>query len=331
MLAGLLYLGSGLGLGAFALVRALSGAQPAEASIAPRDLPWLGAVVFAGGVVAPVLLMLGLTHMPAASASLLLNLEGLATLGIAWLAFHEPVDPRVFLGAMAILAGAALLRFQGGAIGPGPIAPEWGGFAIAGACLCWGIDNNLTRKLSLADPVQLTLIKGLAAGIANLALARSLPGAAWPPAATIALALLVGLLGYGVSLVLFTYALRSLGTARTAAYFATAPFIGSLLAIGLLHEPAGWPFWAAAALMAAGVAVHLLEHHEHPHTHQPMLHTHRHRHDAHHQHSHGPDDPIGEPHVHAHQHEPLEHSHPHLPDLHHRHRHGGSLKTGKGR
>jgi len=315
MLAGLLYLGSGAGLGLFALGRAGLGVKPTEAGIGRRDLPWLALVVLAGGVAAPVLLMVGLSQVSASSASLLLNLEGLATMAIAWLVFHEQLDRRIFAGAMAILLGAALLRFQGGTESVG-----WGGLAIAGACVCWAIDNNLTRKLSFSDPVHLTLTKGLAAGLVNLALAR-LAGAAWPPLVAAAAALLVGFLGYGVSLVLFTHALRHLGTARTAAYFSTAPFIGSLLAILLLHEPAHWQFWIAALLMGSGAVVHLIEQHEHEHLHDPITHAHRHRHDIHHQHTHGPDDPPGEPHVHAHRHEEMQHSHPHLPDIHHRHRH----------
>jgi len=324
MLAGLLYLGSGIGLGVFALGRAGLGLAATEARLGRRDLPWLGLVVLAGGVAAPVLLMLGLSQVSASSASLLLNLEGLATMGIAWLAFHEQLDRRIFAGAMAILLGAALLRFQGGAQSVG-----WGGLAIVGACVCWAIDNNLTRKLSFSDPVDLTVTKGLAAGLVNLLLAR-LAGAAWPAAAAAGAALLVGFFGYGVSLVMFTHALRHLGTARTAAYFSTAPFIGSLLAILLLHEPAHWQFWVAAVLMASGVAVHLIEQHEHEHVHDATTHTHRHRHDSHHQHVHGPDDPAGEPHVHEHTHEEIEHSHPHLPDTHHRHRHRGGEVKAKG-
>jgi drug/metabolite transporter (DMT)-like permease len=321
MLAGLLYLGSGLGLGLFELTRRALGRPQAEAHIGARDLPWLAAVVISGGVAAPVLLMVGLSHSSAAGASLLLNLEGLATMLIAWLFFHEHVDRRILAGALAILLGAALLRWQGAAPSGVESVPTLGLLGIAGACLGWGIDNNLTRKLSFSDPVHLTLIKGLVAGSVNLGLAR-LAGAGWPDAAHVLGALLVGLLGYGVSLVCFTLALRHLGTARSAAYFSTAPFIGSLIAVGLLHEPAPGFFWLAAALMGFGVAMHLIESHAHEHVHEPVFHTHRHRHDAHHQHAHGPDDPPGEPHVHAHQHGPLKHSHPHMPDLHHRHRHG---------
>ncbi len=315
MLAGLLYLGSGLGLGLFALIRHFTQEHPPEASLTRRDLPWLAAVIGAGGIAAPVLLMIGLSQVAAASASLLLNLEGLATMAIAWLAFHEPLDRRLFAGAVAILLGAALLKFQSGAQHFGV-----GSLAIAGACLCWGIDNNLTRKLSFSDPVHLTSIKGFVAGLTNLTLALLTHPAIPPIPATLG-ALVTGLLGYGVSLVLFTLALRHLGTARSAAYFSTAPFIGSIIAVAVLHDPVSAGFWAAALLMAGGVAIHLLESHEHEHEHLEQNHSHRHVHDAHHRHGHSPLDPPGEPHTHAHDHAHMVHAHAHMPDLHHRHRH----------
>ena len=315
LLAGLLYLGSGLGLGALHLAGRLGGRPRAEASLRRRDLPWLALVVLTGGVVAPVLLMAGLTRTAAASAALLLNVESLATLAIAWAVFRENVNRRLMLGALAILAGAVLLSWRGGPSGLG-----LGALAIAGACIGWGVDNNLTRKLSAADPVQIALIKGLAAGAVNLGLALA-HGAAMPSLAQAAAAGVVGFFGYGLSLVLFVLALRHLGAARTGAYFASAPFIGAVLAIALLGEPVTLPLITAAALMAVGLYLHLAERHEHEHLHEAMAHEHSHVHDAHHQHEHGPGDPPGEPHVHAHRHAPLKHSHPHYPDLHHRHRH----------
>ena len=231
LLAGLLYLGSGIGLLAlFGLGRRRGAAGQAHA-FTLRDSAWLGGAIVFGGIIGPVLLMLGLTRTPAASASLLLNLEGLATMTIAWLAFHENVDRRLLLGAFSILAGAALLSWHGaGSLQPGALL-------IAAACLCWGIDNNLTRKLSFADPVQIAMLKGLAAGSFNLALALG-NGASLPPPATVLGACVIGFLGYGVSLAMFVLALRHLGTARAGAYFSMAPFVGAMLAIVLLHEPA---------------------------------------------------------------------------------------------
>jgi drug/metabolite transporter (DMT)-like permease len=316
LLAGLLYLGSGIGLGVLALLRRALGFSPGEAPLRRADLPWLAAVVLTGGVIAPVLLMAGLAQAEATTAALLLNLETVFTLAIAWLVFRENVDRRIALGAGAILAGAALLSWHPDS---GPV-PGWSTLAIAGACLCWAIDNNLTRKLSAADPLRIAGAKGLVAGLVNLGLAL-LQGAVWPNPPTALAAGAVGLLGYGVSLVLFVLALRHLGTARTAAYFSTAPFIGAVVAVALLAEPVTASLVAAAALMGAGLWLHLAERHEHLHQHAPLTHEHRHSHDVHHRHQHGPQDPPGEPHTHAHSHARLTHRHPHYPDLHHRHQH----------
>jgi drug/metabolite transporter (DMT)-like permease len=315
LLAGLLYLGAGIGLGLVSLIRRLRAGSAGEAPLRRGDLPWLALVVLTGGVAGPLLLMVGLATTPASSAALLLNLEGLATLAIAWLVFRESVDRRLLLGAAAILAGAALLSWQGEDAGIG-----LGALAIAGACLAWGIDNNLTRKLAAADPVTIALAKGLAAGATNTALAFAL-GATLPAPATITAAAAVGFLGYGVSLVLFVLALRHIGTARSGAYFSTAPFIGAALAVPLLGEAVTPALAAAALLMAGGVYLHLTERHEHDHTHEEMEHEHRHVHDAHHRHTHGPEDPPGEPHSHRHRHTRLRHRHAHYPDLHHRHTH----------
>ena len=315
LLAGLLYLGSGIGLGLVQVMRKLRGQTMAEAPLRRADLPWLALVVLSGGVAGPVLLMFGLATTAASSASLLLNLEGLATMAIAWLMFRENVDRRLLVGAASILAGAVLLSWQGG---PGGLG--WGAVAIAGACLAWGIDNNLTRRLSAADPVQIALIKGLAAGAVNLALALAI-GTALPSTTAIGGAAVVGFIGYGVSLVMFVLALRHLGAARTAAYFSTAPFVGAVVAIAMFGEPVTARLAGAGLLMAMGLYLHLAERHEHEHRHAALDHEHRHVHDEHHQHQHGPGDPPGEPHAHRHRHLPLVHAHPHYPDLHHRHRH----------
>jgi drug/metabolite transporter (DMT)-like permease len=317
LLAGLLYLGSGAGLAMLHFGRWIVGRRPKEAPLTRGDWRWMALVVLSGGVAGPVLLMLGLTTTPASSAALLLNLEGLATMAIAWLAFRESADRRLLAGAAAILAGALLLSWR--SAGLEPIGT--GAVFIAGACLAWGVDNNLTRKISGSDPVQIAMVKGLVAGAVNLALALS-AGAHLPNARLLAGAGVVGFAGYGVSLVLFVLALRSLGAARTGAYFSTAPFIGALLAILLFGEPVTWRLLVAAALMGAGLHLHLAERHDHEHLHEPMEHEHAHRHDEHHQHAHGSDDPPGEPHSHRHRHERLAHKHPHYPDLHHRHRHG---------
>ncbi|HEY8009113.1 MAG TPA: DMT family transporter [Methylocella sp.] len=313
-MAGLLYLGAGLGLAVAHFSRKALRVPAIEAPLRRGDLPWLAAVIVAGGIVGPVFLMFGLARTDAAGASLLLNLEGVATMGIAWVVFREYVDRRLLLGAFAILSGAALLSWQGGA------SLNWGTLLIAAACLSWGIDNNLTRKLSSADPVQIAMLKGLVAGTVNLTLALA-QDATLPGTGTILAAGVVGFLGYGVSLTLFVLGLRYLGTARTGAYFSLAPFIGALLSLILLDEPFTVRLVAAGTLMAVGLWLHLTERHEHEHAHEASEHEHRHTHDAHHKHSHLPSDPQGEPHSHWHQHKPLVHLHPHYPDLHHRHGH----------
>lgn len=315
MLAGLLYLGSGLGLLAIWIAGRLGRVSTREAPLAGRDWGWMALIVLAGGVAGPVLLMEGLLSTPASSAALLLNVESLATMAIAWLAFRENVDRRLLLGAAAILAGAILLSWEGDRA-----AMSWGALAIVGACVAWGIDNNLTRKISGSDPVQIAMVKGLVAGTVNLAIGIVL-GTSRPTWTVAATAGFVGFLGYGVSLTCFVLALRSLGTARTGAYFSTAPFIGAIVALGLFDEPITARLLLAGALMALGLWLHLTESHEHEHVHEPLAHSHAHVHDEHHQHAHGPEDPPNEPHVHAHQHEALRHKHPHYPDLHHRHGH----------
>ena len=314
-LAGLLYLGSGLGLSAWWILARLRH-HPAEAGLKRADLPWLAGAVAAGGVAGPALLMLGLATTPASSAALLLNLEGVLTALLAWFVFRENFDRRIALGMAAIAAGGAVLSWGGS---PGLGVP-WGPLAVAGACLAWGVDNNLTRKVSASDPVQIAAVKGLVAGFVNLALGFGL-GFQIPAAPVLLAAGAVGFVGYGVSLVCFVLALRHLGTARTGAYFSLAPFVGAGLSLAVLGEPVTAYFAAAAVLMGTGVWLHLTERHEHEHVHEPLEHDHLHTHDEHHQHDHAPGDPPGEPHSHPHRHQTLRHSHPHYPDIHHRHDH----------
>jgi len=317
LLAGLLYLGSGAGLLLVWMARRARSRGRAEAPLARRDAPWLAGAIAFGGVLGPLLLMAGLARTPASSASLLLNLEGVLTALLAWFVFRENFDRRIALGMLVIVAGGVVLSWEG--------RVAWGGLAgplaVAGACLCWAVDNNLTQKVSAGDPVQIAMLKGLAAGGVNAAIALAL-GAAWPAPARVGGAMLLGFLSYGVSLVLFVLALRHLGTARTGAYFSTAPFVGAAVSLALFRERPTVGLLAGAALMAAGVWLHLTERHEHEHAHEAMAHEHLHTHDEHHQHAHGPDDPPGEPHSHPHRHEPLVHAHPHYPDIHHRHGHG---------
>ncbi|HAT30613.1 MAG TPA: EamA family transporter [Janthinobacterium sp.] len=318
MLAGLLYLGSGLGLSFFYGVRALSlrARQDETAGLVGADLPWLGGAIAAGGIAGPVLLMIGLSVTSASSASLLLNMEGVLTSMLAWFVFKENFDRRIFMGMLLIVAAGILLSWEQ----IPSLGVPWGALAVIGACLCWGIDNNLTRKVSASDAVQIAAVKGLVAGSVNLAIALAL-GLHLPALPTLATAGLLGLCGYGLSLVMFVLALRELGTARTGAYFSAAPFVGAAISLLLLGEQPGPVFWIAAAMMGAGIWLHLSETHEHDHDHESMAHTHAHSHDAHHEHVHELEWDGSEPHVHQHQHRPMKHAHKHYPDIHHRHGH----------
>jgi drug/metabolite transporter (DMT)-like permease len=311
LIAGLLYLGSFAGL---ALARWLRQSAPREAALRRADIPALAGAIAAGGVFAPVLLVWGLAGLAASAASLLLAAEGVLTMLLAALLFREPVAGRVWLGAGLVLAAAALLVWQ-----PGMSVPvSLHAVAVLAACLLWGLDNNLTSRIALADPYAIAMWKGLAAGAVNttigLVLAPALPQAAW------AAVLAIGALGYGASLVLYVLALRHLGAARTAAHFGTAPFFGAGLAVVLLGEPITAALAAAFALAAAGTWLTVTERHEHEHFHEALEHEHRHVHDEHHRHEHRGDEGP-EPHSHRHRHEPMRHRHAHFPDRHHRHRH----------
>ena len=311
LMASLLYLGSGLGLTAYRLLR-----RAKRPRLAVHEKIWLAAAILAGGVVAPVLLMFGLTHLHASDASLLLNAESVFTAGLAWFAFKEHVDRRIALGMGMIIAGAVVLSWPRET----HITELWAALWILGACFMWGLDNNLTRHVSMIDSTWLASVKGLVAGSMNLGLALLL-GATWPAWPTMVGVLLVGWLAYGVSLSLFVIGLRQLGTGRTGAYFLVAPFFGAALAIPLLGEPVDTPLLVAGMLMGLGVWLHLTERHSHEHHHEVLEHDHEHEHDAHHQHDHDHDISMAVRHRHHHRHEALTHTHDHFPDTHHRHPH----------
>lgn len=319
MLAGLLYLGSGLGLMILWCLRhwRMRSSQDEESSyLTRRDLPWFAGAVVSGGMLGPILLMVGLTTTPGSTTALLLNLESVFTALLAWIVFRENVDRSIFFGMVLIVLGGLMLSWEQ----VPELGTPWGLLAIAGACICWAIDNNLTRKVSASDPLQIASIKGLAAGTVNVVLAMIM-GASWPDLGTGGAAALVGFFGYGVSLVLFVLALRHLGTARTGAYYSAAPLVGVAVSLVLLQETPGLLFWLGFVTMAAGLGLHLIERHAHTHTHDPSTHSHSHRHDAHHQHAHAFPWDGKEPHTHEHVHEPVTHNHRHFPDIHHRHEH----------
>jgi drug/metabolite transporter (DMT)-like permease len=314
LLAGLLYLGSGCGLALWRLVRGrFRKGMNREASLKVTDLPWLGGAILAGGVASPILLMIGLEATSASSASLLLNLEGVFTAMLAWFVFKESFDRRIMLGMIAITLGCAVLSRSG----EGPFFVSWGSLAVIGACLSWGIDNNLTRKVSEGDPVEIAAVKGLIAGTVNTAIAVA-SGAGAPGPFTLLASACVGLLGYGVSLMFFVLSLRHLGTARTGAYFSVAPFVGALIAILILGDGVTPNFLAGVVLMGIGVWLHLTECHQHEHLHNVLEHDHGHVHDEHHEHDHDEWVHPHGAHCHLHMHREVLHHHPHYPDIHHR-------------
>lgn len=317
LLAGLFYVGAGLGLFILIVLRKIfSKTHSIGQKISPRDIPWLAGATLFGGIIAPILLMLGVALIPASSSSLLLNAEGVLTSLLAWFIFKEHFDWRIMLGMALIIASNALLSFQEFQFEGFP----WGSILIILACLCWGIDNNLTRKVSTNDAMKISAIKASISGIVILGFALVI-GNKLPDYAKISESLLVGFLGYGVSLALFVMALRNLGTGRAGAYFSTAPFCGAALSLLMLHENPPIIFWVALILMSIGIWLNLTENHSHEHTHEELEHEHLHYHDDHHQHSHDFAWNGKEPHTHKHKHEKLTHTHQHYPDIHHRHKH----------
>ena len=317
MLAGLFYAGSGLGLSLVLAGRKWMSGSNGQAWVLPaaRDMKWLAGAIGFGGIAGPILLLLGLQSSAASVSALLLNLESVFTALLAWIVFRENFDRRIALGMAMIVMGGLALAWT-----PGEMRVSTGLLLVAAACFCWGVDNNLTRKLATNDAMTIACIKGLVAGAVNIGIAFAM-GAQWPSWTGISSAAVVGFAGYGVSLTLFVIALRELGTARTGAYFSVAPFFGALLALALQHEPVTLALIAAALLMAAGVWLHVTEHHVHDHGHVVTTHVHPHSHDPHHQHPHGTEWDGAEPHTHQHDHQPLRHAHAHYPDIHHRHEH----------
>jgi len=317
-LAALLYLGSGVGV---LLLRTLTNWRktgPVEAPLRKKDLPWLAGAVIAGGIAAPILLLLGLDRTPAATASLLLNFEGVATAIIALLIFKEAIGRRVVLAVALVTLASILLTWTAGE----QFGISLGALAVIGATVLWGFDNNFTRNISGCDPLLIVMIKGLTAGSFNLALSASL-GESFPGLLAAFLAMLLGSLSYGASIYLFILALRGLGAARTSTLFGTAPFAGAILAIILLREKPEGLFFPALVVMLIGAWLLLSEDHDHSHVHIPICHEHSHSHqDDHHDHAHPHEgDSTKEPHTHEHTHAYKRHTHQHSPDLHHRHEH----------
>lgn len=308
VLAGLLYVGAALAVLPFVALR------PPTASALRRSWRPLGTAVIVGGAMAPVLLMAGLARISAASVSLMLNLELVATIAIAAIFFREHLGARLIVGAAAILAAGILLVWRPGATLTG------GALLVAGACLCWGLDNNLTARIDQVAPEHITFLKGVVAGSANLLLGFLLASTAGVRPGQFAAALAIGALGYGLSITLWVRGARDLGAGRAQVIFAAAPFVGAVISWMVLGDAVSVVQLVAMALAAGGVWLSLDSAHEHRHVHETTVHEHEHVHDdIHHDHDH--DDGVPDRHTHAHEHQRLVHAHPHVPDLHHRHAH----------
>ena len=321
VLAGLLYLGAGLGAATILAARHAF----TRTAIAHRS-PWLGrrgalalaGAVVSGGIAAPIVMMYGLRETPAATASLLLNFEVVATALIAAAVFGEAIGRRVWIAVGLITAAACLLGWRPNE----PWGLSMGVFGIIVACALWGLDNNLTRIVSAMNPMAIVCVKGVGAGVCSLALAATL-GAKLPMIRVSAVAIGLGTVSFGLSTALFIRAMRDLGAARTGALFGTAPFFGAVLSWIVFPEVPSGVVLASLPLMAAGAVLLLTESHRHPHDHAEVIHDHSHAHDdGHHDHGHEPGEvPASGLHSHSHRHEAKTHDHHHTPDLQHRHDH----------
>jgi drug/metabolite transporter (DMT)-like permease len=315
-LAAFLYIGSGIGLLGIKIIQSIGQkSSQREAQVKKPDIIWLVGAILAGGVAAPITLLFSLSQTPAATASLLLNFEGVATTLLAALAFKESISRKAWRAIGLITVASIFLSIN--------FSASWGfsigALGIIAACFLWGLDNNFTRNISAKDPLTIVTIKGLAAGSFSLLLALLL-GNKLPGMGVIIGAMLLGCLSYGFSIVLFIHAMRGLGAARTSALFGIAPLAGMLLSFLIFREIPTWMFVIAVPLMAIGTLLLLNEEHEHHHMHEMTVHEHAHTHDDDH-HAHGHEGLTGKKHSHPHKHDELIHQHDHMPDLHHRHIH----------
>ena len=308
-LAGLLYVGAAIAAAPVTLRR------PPTAPALRREWRPVAAAVVVGGAVGPVLLVAGLARTDPATASILLNAELAATVVLAAVVFREHLGTRMWMSATLITAAGAMLTWQPGA------SLDVGALLVIAACVAWGFDNGVTAGIEQLAPEHVVMLKGLIAGGANLTIGLVVAG--WGANTTVSdvfAALAIGAAGYGLSITLWVKGARDLGAARGQVIFATAPFIGAVIAWTLLGDEATAIQVVAAIVAGVGVAVSLRSHHEHHHQHHEIVHDHEHVHDdEHHDHDHG--DGLAGRHTHVHEHRPLVHAHPHVPDLHHRHDH----------
>lgn len=309
LMAAFLYLGSGTGISIVKLTQRITSGQK-EAGIRQPDVKWLAGAIIAGGILAPILLMVSLQNTPASTASLLLNFEGVATTLIALFFFRESISRRAFSAIFIITLASIFIStdFSSG------FSLSLGALGVILACVLWGVDNNFIRNISAKDPLTIVAWKGLVAGTFSLLLGTLL-GQQIPAPGIVLRILLLGFVSYGLSTMLFIYSMRGLGASRTSALYGTAPLAGVLLSVVIFRDPLTPLFILAAVLMAVGAYLLANEEHAHFHIHMPVVHEHRHSHDEFH--AHGEADVI---HSHEHEHPFTKHEHGHMPDIHHRHK-----------
>ena len=314
MLAALLYLGAGVGMLLTGLIRrGVAHQKPQAAPLTRKELPYTLAMVLLD-ILAPILLMLGISRTSPANVSLLNNFEIVATSLIALVVFREVISKQLWLAIGLVTLASILLSLEPG----GTLRFDQGSLLVLGACLCWGFENNCTRKISHKSSQEIVVIKGCFSGLGSFLIALLL-GERLPGLGFVVAALGLGFVSYGLSINCYILAQKDLGAAKTSAYYSLAPFLGVAFSLVLLGERPALRFYLALAIMALSAVLmardsvklqhsHPHQHtHTHPHRHGELVHTHPHTHT----HSH----------LHAHLGDPEDHTHPHgdLPDHHHSH------------
>ncbi|MDF2820487.1 MAG: conserved rane protein of unknown function [Clostridiales bacterium] len=314
LMAALLYLGAGIGMLTVNIIKVLSKKRRIEAKMTKNELPYIVSMIILD-IGAPIFLMLGLSKTISANASLLNNFEIVATSLVALFVFKEAIGKRMWIAISLITLSSIVLSVKDFS----SFSFSIGSIYVIIACLCWGFENNCTRMLSLKDPLQIVVVKGLGSGIGSLIISIMLKEYS-NNILYIFFALLLGFVAYGLSIFFYIKAQRVLGAARTSTYYATAPFIGVLISWIWLHESITASFLIALAIMIIGAYFAVTENHKHIHIHAEDSHEHKHSHDDdHHNHIHIPE--VEGEHSHEHIHDAIEHKHTHTPDLHHRHTH----------
>lgn len=314
MMAALLYLGAGFGMIAVNIIKRIRKVEQSEAKMTQKEMPYIIGMILLD-IAAPIFLMIGLLNSTSGNASLLNNFEIVATSLIALFIFKETIGKRMWTAIIFITLSSMILSFSDIT----SLKFSIGSIFVLLACISWGLENNCTRMLSLKDPLQIVVVKGLGSGFGALIIAFTINAVTFD-LLYVLMALLLGFVAYGMSIYFYITAQRTLGAARTSAYYAAAPFIGVLVSWVFLREPITINFLIALGIMLLGTYYAVTEDHGHSHTHALEIHEHKHRHDdGHHEHFH--ETPINGEHSHEHQHEVMIHTHAHTPDLHHRHTH----------